>query len=140
MVTVIAGTRTIHNIAHVMAAIAYCPWKSLITEVVCGESEEEVKRYIAGKRKGNPDIFGAVWAINNGIPVAYFPAAWNRFGRSAGAIRNGEMAKYARALILIWNKTSPGSANMLQQAMQMGYLPENIFQWEVKDGQEMDAR
>lgn len=136
MDTIIAGSRTIHNIAHVMAAIAHCPWKSLITEVVCGESKEQVERYIAGKRKGNPDIFGAVWAINNGIPVAYFPAEWSGigYGDPAGPIRNGKMAKYARALILVWNLKSRGSANMLQQAMQTGYLSENIFQWEVKDG------
>lgn len=134
MDTIIAGSRTIHNIAHVMAAIAHCPWKLTITKVLCGESKEEVERYMAGERKGNPDIFGAVWAINNKIPVDYYEAKWTLYGKHAGPIRNGDMARNAKSLILVWTTTSKGSADMLQQAMQMGYSRENIFQWEVKDG------
>lgn len=115
-----------------MEAMRNCPWAGEITEVVCGASEYAVKRYLQHERDGNPDIFGAFWAISKHLPVKYFPADWHRFGRSAGPIRNGEMARYGEVLVLIWNETSKGSEDMLKQARQEGYPPERIFQWIVE--------
>lgn len=45
-------------------------------------------------------------------PVARFPANWNKHGKSAGPIRNAEMADYADGLYLVWDGKSRGSANM----------------------------
>lgn len=133
MITIIAGTRTIIGADIVMEAMRNCPWAGEITEVVCGESEYQVKRFLRREREGNPDIFGAVWAISKGISVKHFAADWNRFGRSAGPIRNGEMARHGEALVLVWNETSKGSENMLKQAKQAGYPDELIFEVFVKD-------
>lgn len=45
-------------------------------------------------------------------PKKVFDANWTKHGRSAGMIRNKEMADYSDVLILIWDGESRGSANM----------------------------
>lgn len=74
-----------------------------ITEVVCGMAK-------------GADSLGEDWAKRNKIPIKYFPADWDKYGRSAGPIRNGEMAKYGDALILLWDGKSSGSAGMKKLA------------------------
>lgn len=46
------------------------------------------------------------------LPLKIFPANWEEHGKAAGPIRNAEMAKYADALLLIWDGESKGSSNM----------------------------
>ena len=73
------------------------------TEVVCGMAV-------------GADMFGYGIAKELGIPVKEFPANWNAFGRSAGPIRNEEMARYADACILFPGGT--GTANMKANALK----------------------
>lgn len=81
--------------------------KGQITEVVCGCAS-------------GVDEFGRRWAVANNIPVKKFPADWDRYGKSAGPIRNGQMARYAERLIAFWNGTSRGTQNMIDQATKNG--------------------
>lgn len=64
----------------------------------------------------NVDIIGAKWAISNGIVTRFFWPEWDKYKKSAGPIRNRQMALVADALVLIWNGTSRGSANMKEIA------------------------
>ena len=48
------------------------------------------------------------------------PADWDQYGRSAGMIRNREMAKAADSLIAFWDGKSKGTANMIQTSEKMG--------------------
>lgn len=128
MKCIIAGTRTITDYELVAQAIADSGWQDEITEVVCGASEGQVEfaqeAFAAGVPSGifkfNVDILGALLAIANGIPVKHFPPDWNTYGKPAGPIRNEQMAKYANALILIWDGKSKGSASMKRLAKQHG--------------------
>ena len=79
----------------------------LITEVVCGMAR-------------GSDMAGKLWAEENEILVAKFPADWDKHGKAAGHIRNSEMAKYGDALLLIWDGSSRGSANMKQNMEKLG--------------------
>lgn len=54
-----------------------------------------------------------------GRKIFPFPADWDQYGKSAGPIRNGEMANFAEAL-LAFDNGSPGTANMIKQAKQKG--------------------
>lgn len=135
MRVIIAGTRTISNYEVIVQAIAACPFGGSITEVVSGAHPDHVEMYLMGKRKGNPDIFGAVWARTKGIPVRFFPADWHRFDKAAGPIRNYDMALHADGLILVWTGNSKGSANMLEQAMKAGYPREHIHEWPITEEQ-----
>ena len=43
-----------------------------------------------GAAKG-VDLLAAAWAVSRSIPVTPHPANWNRYGKSAGPIRNRDM-------------------------------------------------
>lgn len=54
------------------------------------------------------------WAKQHNIPYKEFPADWDCYGKSAGPIRNEQMAKYADAVILF--KGGGGTKNMFETA------------------------
>jgi len=56
-----------------------------------------VKEVISGTAKG-ADTCGEQWAERKGILVKRFPADWDKFGKTAGIIRNGEMARHTASL------------------------------------------
>lgn len=106
MKTIIAGSRpplgregfTIEDVCDAMEKV---DWK--VTEVVCGMAR-------------GVDLIGKRWAEYNEIPVAKFPADWDKYDKRAGYIRNVEMAEYADALVALWDGHSRGTANMIQEA------------------------
>jgi hypothetical protein len=77
--TIIAGTRTLTNY-----------------EIVCkamSEFGEDVTEVVSGCA----DKLGEMWAQMRKIPIKRFPAEWNLYGKSAGMIRNRQMASYGEA-------------------------------------------
>lgn len=98
MKVIIAGSRTINNYKAILDAVSLS--KLDISEVVSGGAS-------------GVDSTGKHWADLHNIPVKRFPANWEFYGKSAGFIRNGEMAEYADALILVWDGESKGSKHML---------------------------
>lgn len=105
MKTIIAGSRSVQNQSHLLAAISRA--RLPISEVVSG-----------GAR--GIDRLGEQWATTQGIPVRQFLPNWEKFGRAAGMIRNAEMARYADALIAIWDGKSRGTKQMIEQAKKYG--------------------
>jgi len=98
MKVIVAGSRDYINkelVFHILDQ-----WKPKITEIV------------SGLAKG-PDTFGKEWAEKNGILVKEFPACWEKYGKSAGPIRNGEMAEYGDYLFAFWENESRGTYNMI---------------------------
>ena len=61
------------------------------------------------------DKMGEAYAKWFNVPIKEFPADWEKHGRSAGPIRNREMAEYADVLVLIWNGKSKGSGGMKKE-------------------------
>lgn len=72
---------------------------------------------VSGGAKG-ADKFGENFAKEMLLPIKQFKPDWDKFGKSAGMIRNKQMAEYATHLILIWDGKSKGSANMLKRAQE----------------------
>lgn len=124
MKVIVAGSRWLRDAALVEEAIRRSHFP--VSEVVCGASRKQVRDVLAGIRLPNADILGALWAIDRGLPVKYFPPDWPRFGDNAGPIRNGEMAAYAEALVLLWDGESKGSKSMHEQGERYGLL-EYVF-------------
>lgn len=60
------------------------------------------------------DRLGELYADIFSFKVTKFPAAWAKYGKSAGPIRNKEMGKYADMALVIWDGISPGSKNMIE--------------------------
>lgn len=108
---IIAGSRDITDPQVLLDALQEVDWQ--ITQVVCGMAR-------------GADKLGYDWAKANNIPIAEFPADWNRYGKSAGYKRNAEMAKNADALLALWDGQSRGTSNMIYLAA-CHHLKVHIF-------------
>lgn len=76
---------------------------------------------IEGGASGVDRIAGD-YARENDIPLMVFPADWNKYGRAAGPIRNGEMAKHGTHLLAFWDGKSRGTKNMIETAKKHGLV------------------
>jgi len=105
MKTIIAGSRNFDNY-------------DLLRKVMSGPVNEAG---ISPTRIVSDMVFGAEtlgerYASDMELPIDPFPADWSKHGRSAGYIRNAEMAEYADALVAFWDMQSKGTENMIKQA------------------------
>lgn len=103
---IIAGSRDCTR-EQVFAAIAACKWIKQATGVVSGTAR-------------GADTYGEEWARSVGLPVYRYPADWKLHGRSAGYVRNRQMAVNAEALLAVWDSKSRGTAHMIEQATSLG--------------------
>lgn len=101
MRTIIAGGRDFLPSALWLARVALALHKLGTTEVVSGTCR-------------GADKFGEAVAEFLSLPIKQFPANWDTYGKSAGHLRNEEMADYAEALILL--PGGPGTNSMREFA------------------------
>jgi len=106
MRTIVAGSRTA-GLPEVYRALNDCPFESSISEVISGTAR-------------GADSAGEHWANALDIPVKRFPADWDKHGRSAGYLRNEEMANHADALVAVWDGSSRGTKHMIDIARRKG--------------------
>ena len=83
---------------------------------------KEIK-IVCGKARG-ADTLGEKFALKYGINIKYFPADWNKYGKSARYKRNTEMAEYAKEdngiLVAFWDEKSKGTKHMIETARHVG--------------------
>ena len=118
MKTIIAGSRTIQDLATIEEAIQ--------------KSKFHITSIVSGGAKG-VDTLAETWAKINNVPCQVFPADWknltapnafvktNSYGKYnalAGMDRNKKMAKEGDALIAIWDGKSTGTKNMIDLAYE----------------------
>lgn len=89
---------------------------SFADQVLAGAEDIEI---VSGGARG-ADALGERYARERGYALKVFPADWDKYGRAAGPIRNGQMADYADALIAFWDGKSVGTRNMIRQAREKG--------------------
>ena len=121
MRVIIAGSRSIDDPIDIRQAVRQSGF--IVSEVVSG-----------GAR--GADRLGEYWAEENGVPCQRFPADWETFGKPAGIIRNVAMAKYADALIAIWDGRSNGTKHMIDTATGHGL---QVFVYQPGKFRENDA-
>jgi hypothetical protein len=107
MKTIVAGSREINDYSLIVKGI--------------NDSKFEITELVSGGPRG-VDYLGEKWANANGIKITRFYPDWNKYGKAAGPIRNGEMAKYADVLIAFHRNNSRGTANMIKQANEQGLM------------------
>lgn len=100
MITIIAGSRSINDYNELLDALKKVPW--VITEIVSGHAS-------------GVDMLGEQYAKENDLKLHLFKADWNKYGKRAGFIRNGEMAEYAGVLLAIWDGKSRGTKDMIRR-------------------------
>lgn len=122
MKVIIAGSRTITDQNLLNTVIEQS--RLLITEVVSGGAE-------------GVDTLGEVWARSQNIRITRFLPDWDRNGTAAGILRNIEMAKYADALIVLWDGESRGTKHMIDHARSKGMYVWGRKKW--KTGEWIDV-
>ena len=120
MKTIIAGSRTIRQMAVLKVALRLAPFK--VTSVISGTAP-------------GADQLGERYAKENALPLLKVPANWDKWGRAAGPIRNKHMAQHcgAEAALILWDGTSRGTANMIRLAHEATL---EVFVFDPQDGQE----
>lgn len=90
------------------------------------EIEDHVIEIVSGGAKG-ADELGEKYAreILKSSPTIFY-ANWKEYGKTAGPIRNMEMAKYADALVAFWDGKSKGTKNMINTAIKMSLIVKII--------------
>lgn len=82
---------------------------------------------ISGLAKG-ADSLGKQWAEEYDVPVLKFPADWDTHGKSAGHIRNAEMAEVGDILVAFWDGKSKGTKGMIDVALRKG-LTVHVYRY-----------
>ena len=113
MKTIIAGGREFDDYELMTISLSDLPLT--ITEVVSGTAR-------------GADQFGELFAMDHDIPITRFPADWDKYGKSAGPLRNEEMAEYADACVCFWNGNThrSGTYHMINFAKERKLLLEVI--------------
>lgn len=113
MKVVIAGSRVLNNEQYVNTAVltAFNKWMS--------EDQENWKKYlnpeiVSGGAQG-VDFLAELYAKKRTLSFKEFKADWEQYGKSAGFVRNVQMADYADALIAVWDGKSKGTFHMISQ-------------------------
>lgn len=95
----------------------------MVKDFVYKKLDEILEQYknieiVEGGARG-VDYLAKQYAIEKNIPYKEFPANWNLYGRSAGILRNKDMASYSDVLIAFYNG-SRGTSNMIKEAKDKG--------------------
>ena len=114
MRVVIAGSRGFHDY----------DWLQLLIK----KADIYIDEVVSGGATG-VDKMGERWATENNIKIKQFIPDWDTHGKSAGPIRNAEMAEYCHAAIIIWDGSSKGTFNMIDNIRR---LKKPLFLTSVK--------
>ena len=106
MRVIVAGSRFFDNYEFISRSLGLLLKDKGVTQLICGMAK-------------GVDLCGKRYAEEKGLIVCEFPADWAKYGKSAGAIRNKQMADHGSLLILFWNGKSAGSKNMLETMKRM---------------------
>ena len=81
--------------------------------------KEENVGILSGGARG-ADKLAIDFAKEKNLPLRVMNADWDKHGKSAGFIRNIEMAKCATHCICFWDGKSRGTKHMIDTAKKMG--------------------
>jgi len=100
----IVGSRTFNSYEQLAGFIydSLCPL-DYITEI------------ISGGAKG-ADLLGENFAENNDISCKVFYADWDKYGKSAGFIRNQTIVDNCDMILAFWDGESRGTADTIEKA------------------------
>lgn len=105
---IVAGSRGIDEKGIVESAVDESPFSPYHGEL------------ISGGASGVDTLAKEFAEIYSHIEYVEFEADWDTYGSVAGPIRNQEMAEYGNCLIAIWDGESPGTENMIEEALERG--------------------
>lgn len=112
MKIIIAGSRTL-TVSHTFINEALDRYGLGLN----GHSTNEIE-IVSGNAVGI-DKCGINYAKEWSCMLTVFAPDWFTYGKSAGPIRNKQMAEYADSLLLIWDGESKGSLSMKNEMLRL---------------------
>ena len=91
--------------------------KTLINMVTTLPFSQEITEIVSGGAPGI-DSLAIKCFVNGPYKLTVMEAGWNTYGKAAGMIRNTAMAKYADALLVVWDGSSRGTKHMINIAKE----------------------
>jgi len=107
MVIAIIGSRTFNN---------YALLKSEVDKVA---ADNPISLIVSGGAIG-ADKLGERYAVEHSVDKLVLKPDWNRFGKSAGFIRNKDIVDNADTVIAFWNGESKGTKHSIDYARKLG--------------------
>lgn len=106
---VVAGSRDFndYNLAKIHISVCISRIRELYTLV-----------FVSGGCRG-ADMLGERYAKENGFQIERYTADWDTYGKSAGPIRNKQMAEIADYIICFWDGKSQGTKSMVNFAKKL---------------------
>lgn len=125
---VIAGTRKFINY-------------NLLCDRIDAALTEKAKTHkiiVASGTARGADTLGEAYAFSRGYGIKCFPAQWDKHpGKTAGMVRNREMAEWADAAFIFWDGTSPGTKNMIEHCRELN-IPRRIIVYDMNSQKLVD--
>lgn len=81
---------------------------------------------ISGCARG-ADYLAIRYAEEMNIPILKYPANWDKYGKSAGYIRNQQMVNEATACICFWDGQSKGTKITIELAKTKGIPTKVVY-------------
>ena len=106
MKLIIAGTRSFQDYG-------------LLCKILKETEIGNIKEIVCGGARG-ADKLGERYAKEFGYSLKYFYPNWEKYGKSAGVIRNHEMGDYADYLLAFWDGASKGTKDMIDYMKKIG--------------------
>lgn len=95
-------------------------------------SQQAEVEIVSGAARG-ADLLGERYAKEKGHSIKQFIPDWT-IGKSAGYLRNKDMAEYGDALIAFWDGKSKGTLHMINLAKERN-LKVKVVIYETKESQ-----
>lgn len=85
--------------------------------IVCSILDEytDITHIVSGGARG-ADYLGKKYAEEKNLEYIEFPAEWDKYGRSAGFIRNKDIVNNSDIIIAFWDGISKGTENTINYA------------------------
>lgn len=127
---IIAGSRTFTD-----KSLLYRICDEQITEIIKND-KNAIVQIISGGARG-ADRLAEMYALDRHLSNIILPAQWNKYGKKAGMLRNGDMARMASRkdgkgmLIAFWDGQSRGTQNMIFRSNENSNIKVVVFRTDL---------
>ena len=97
----------------------------LCYEKICGAVPRNCTEIVSGGA-GGIDTLAEKYARENALMFKRFEPEYNKYGKSAPLMRNGQIIEYANLALAFWDGKSRGTAQVIKICCEIG-KPVEIF-------------